>query len=312
MRDLDVERDSFANFSWIHTVNAATLLTVSPFYHFNKAQYIGGPTNPLITTSDRVTHYAGGQVTLGVVKGRHNFNTGLYGFRQADDSLFRVEQTGANPLSVSEHIQPSGGVASAFLDEQYKPWRWLTLNAGLRLTHYSGQLSENAANPRLGATIEIPRLKWVLRGFYGYYYQPPPLSTIGGPLLSYAVTQGVSFLPVHGERDRQKEVGLSIPLRGWVADFAHFQTDASNFADHDVLGNSDLTLPLVRQYVRVRGWRGNDPFAAGVAPGSFPPGVFQSGRQGRGAITGGMTEFTAPAEGFLHRSRPASDADHGR
>ena len=63
-------------------------------------------------------------------------------------------------------------------------------------------------------------------------------------------------MPLHGERDHQKEVGLTIPLRSWVADFAHFQTDASNFADHDVLGNSNITLPLSIAYVRVRGWEG--------------------------------------------------------
>ncbi len=35
----------------------------------------------------------------------------------------------------------------------------------------------NGADPRFGVAIRIPRLNWVFRGFYGYYYQAPPLST---------------------------------------------------------------------------------------------------------------------------------------
>ena len=299
-RDIDSERDSFVNFSWVHTVNANTLLTVSPFYHYNNSQYTGGPADPLITTADRVSNYGGGQVTLGVVEGAHNFNAGLYGFHQSDDSLFRLEQTGVNPLTASEHIQPSGDVGTVFLDEQYKPWQWVTLNAGLRMTHYSGQVNENAANPRMGASIEIPRLKWVARAYYGYYYQPPPLSTISGPLLSFALTNGFNFLPLHGERDHQKEVGLTIPLRGWVADFAHFQTDASNFADHDVLGNSNITLPLSIAYVRVRGWEGTIRSPQVWRRVRFHVAYSNQVVKGAGSITGGLINFVPPAQGFFY------------
>src|SRR2546429_7201431 len=36
------------------------------------------------------------------------------------------------------------------LEDQYRLASWLTLNGGVRLTHFSGSLSENAANPRVG------------------------------------------------------------------------------------------------------------------------------------------------------------------
>ena len=41
-RDVEDERDSFINFSWLHTMGPGTVLTVSPFYHFNRSHYIGG------------------------------------------------------------------------------------------------------------------------------------------------------------------------------------------------------------------------------------------------------------------------------
>jgi len=62
------------------------------------------------------------------------------------------------------------------------PRKLFSGHASGKLRHFTGAISENAANPRLGGTIRIPRLKWVLRGFWGSYYQAPPLSTVTGPL----------------------------------------------------------------------------------------------------------------------------------
>ncbi len=39
LRDNEVEADTYGLFSWIHTINANTILTVSPFYHYNSSGY---------------------------------------------------------------------------------------------------------------------------------------------------------------------------------------------------------------------------------------------------------------------------------
>ena len=39
--DVEDERDAFANFSWVHSAGNGVTTTVSPFYHFNRAHYIG-------------------------------------------------------------------------------------------------------------------------------------------------------------------------------------------------------------------------------------------------------------------------------
>jgi len=39
LRDSQHEGDAFVTFSWVHTFNSNTLLTVSPFYHYNSANY---------------------------------------------------------------------------------------------------------------------------------------------------------------------------------------------------------------------------------------------------------------------------------
>src|SRR5207244_226773 len=82
---------------------------------------------------------------------------------------------------------------------------------------------------------QIPRLNWVLRAFYGRYYQAPPLDTVTSP----ALNSDQSFLPLHGERAEQREFGLTIPLHAWTFDIANFRTGARTFFDHDVLGDSN-------------------------------------------------------------------------
>lgn len=298
VRDIDQEVDSFVNFSWVRTLSAGTLLTVSPLFHLNQAQYTGGPDDPLVTTDHRDSKYAGGQATLGVVKGDHNFTAGVYGFAEHDDRMFRLSnQTG---LSISERQPVTGGVASLFVDEQFKPVRWLTINGGVRLTHFAGETNENAASPRIGGSIRIPKINWVLRGFFGLYYQPPPLETIAGPVLDFALREGISFLPVAGERDQQREFGITIPVRGWTFDFSHFRTAAHNFSDHDVLGNSNITLPLNVEFVKIRGWE-----AVIQSPQVFRRAhlhVAYSNQvvKGQGAVTGGLTAFAPPSEGFFY------------
>src|SRR5262249_6635200 len=74
--------DSFANFTWAHTYDAGTLLTASPYYHYNRGQYIGGPTDPLITQDDRSSHYVGGNVGLARTIGAHTLRVGTDSFAE--------------------------------------------------------------------------------------------------------------------------------------------------------------------------------------------------------------------------------------
>jgi outer membrane receptor protein involved in Fe transport len=155
-------------------------------------------------------------------------------------------------------------------------------------------VNENAADPRVGAAVRVPRLNWTFRGSYGRTYQAPPLDTISGPLLGQQ-----AFTLLHGERDEQWEVGLAIPFHGWVLDTGYFHTVAHNFLDHDVLGNSNIFLPLTIQYARIRGWETT----------IRSPELFQRARihlayshqyaQGAGPVTGGLTDFTPPLSGYF-------------
>ena len=152
-------------------------------------------------------------------------------------------------------------------------------------------VSENAADPRLGGSIRLPRLNWILHGYYAYHYQPPPLNSLSGPLLQFALQQGFGFVPLPGERDIQRDFGLTIPLRGWSLDVDNFHTNARNFLDHDVIGNSGIFVPLSDLGARIEGTevtvRSPELFNRAQLRIAYSNQL----AEGIGPITGGLLEF---------------------
>jgi hypothetical protein len=255
--DRNKESDAFVTFSWVHTFNKGLLATVSPFYHFNRADYEGNPQNnfPTSTTDNRSSRYAGGQATLSWVASRNNVRAGLYGFGQQDDQIFGLKRFDDPTLSLPPtSTDVSGGLFAAYVDDEFRATSWLTLNAGLRQTRFSGSLVENVASPRFGAAVHIPNLHWVFRGFYGHFYQAPPLLTASGPLVNFIDPQNLKFIPLHGERDEESQFGLTIPWKGWLLDAGTFRTRANNFFDHNCLDNSAICFPVAIDRALIRGW----------------------------------------------------------
>jgi len=296
LHDTEDERDDFANFSWLHNFGNGALLTISPFYHYNSAHYQGGPDDPVRSEYDRGSNFMGGVVAIGVNKKQHNVRVGLQVYGERDNQFYEVVDTtpGSPDAFAPQRTIPWANIETVFLEDQFRVTTWLTLNGGVRLTHYAGPGSENAADPRIGAAIRIPRVNWVLRGFYGRYYQPPPLVTVTNPDLNDEQT----FLPLLGERDEQHEIGLAIPVHGWSVDLSNFRTTAKNFFDHDVVGNSNIFFPLTLERARIRGWEGtiNSPLIASRV--KFHAAYSNQFAEWSGGITGGLTDFSE-CEGAL-------------
>jgi hypothetical protein len=257
LQDANQESDSFVTFSWVRTLGPGLVLTVSPFYHYNSANYKSSPLDlPSSATEDRSSKYEGGQTATSWVAGANNLRAGVYGFAQQDYQLFGLiyNDHSMPNLSPPDIEQPSGSLIAAYVEDQIKVTPWLILNAGVRQTHFSGVLVENATSPRIGASIRIPKLNWVVRGFYGDFYQAPPLATVSGPLLNFVNNQNLGFIPLRGERDEEHQYGLTIPFRGWILDADNFLTRATNFFDHNNLNNSDVFFPITIQGARINGW----------------------------------------------------------
>jgi hypothetical protein len=257
LHDANRESDSFVTFSWVRTFGPGLLLTVSPFYHYNSANYQSSPLDlPSSAMEDRSSKYEGGQATLAWVKDRNNLGAGFYGFAQQDHQLFGLifNDNSAPNLSPPDRENPVGSLVAVYAEDRVRATSWLTLNAGIRQTHFSGGVVENASSPRVGASIRIPKLNWVFRGFYGHFYQAPPLGTASGPLVQLVTNQNLGFIPLHGERDEEHQFGVTIPFRGWTLDADNFLTRGKNFFDHNNLNNSDVFFPITIQGARINGW----------------------------------------------------------
>lgn len=298
IRDLDLERNDMLGFTWAHSSPGGVVLTISPFFNFNRADYLGGPADtPFVLNDNRRSTYLGALATLDVPKGRHNLRAGIEVWGQHDNTFFSLT---ANPGGqiLAQKFLPWGNSEALFAGDQVKLNSWLSLNAGVRLSHYGGLISENAVDPRAGATLRIPRTAWLLHGYYAEYYQPPPLDTVAGPLLDFALNQGFGFVPLPGERDRQWDIGLTVPVRCWSLDVDHFRTSAGNFLDHDEIGNSDIFLPLTDLAARISGTEVSVRSPEIFGRAQWRVAYSNQLAEGLGPITGGLIEF-APTNYFI-------------
>jgi hypothetical protein len=255
LRDGQHETDGLATMSWVHTFSPSSLLQVSPFYHYNQAKYVPDENDyPVATTSDRASNYGGLQASMtGQVK-RNTLQGGIYSFGQHDAYTYgSIFNDGSYPNFVMNETA-SGGVIDEYISDNYKVAPWLTVIGGLRQSNFIGQITENTLSPRIGVAIQLPKLDWVFRGFYGRFYQPPPLLTASGPLIDYANSQNTAFVPLYGEHDEEYQFGVQIPLRGWVVDADHFQTRIKNFLDHSNVGESSIYFPVTIAGALVQAW----------------------------------------------------------
>jgi len=268
LRDSEREPDGYMALSWVHTFNPNLLLTVSPFYHFNEASYNASPNDvPVITNVHQTANYAGAQASLSATVLKNNdVEVGVYGFAQHQSNFFNNVLTDCG--TSCQNFGPSsaavtGGLSEAYLSDRFKVTSWLTLIAGLRYSHFdSGSVSsgtqpatiENATDPRFGVAIRIPRINWVFHGFYGDFYQAPPLLTATGPLLNLATSQSLAFGALRGERDHEYQFGVSIPFHGWVLEEDTFQTRSTNWLDHSNIGESNIFWPLTWSRALIQGW----------------------------------------------------------
>lgn len=253
LHDAETEPDGYATFSWVYSFNANTLLTVSPFYHYNSADYHGGPNDyPVMSTVTQTANYGGMQASIGSTYRNNDFQAGVYGFGQHQYNYF--SQFGTASVS-SSSIAVNGGVAAFFVNDKFKVTPWLTLIAGLRETAFSSTaISASATDPRLGVAVRVPHLNWTFRGFYGYFYQAPPISTATNQLQNLAPGQGFGFSDLHGERDIEWQFGVMIPLHGWTLDADNFETRARNWLDHNNIGESNIFWPTTWSYAQIQGW----------------------------------------------------------
>lgn len=297
--DVQRETDVLAILSWVRKLGTDAALTTSLFYHQNQADLDGAANDfPISTTDQRSSTYVGGQEALRWHVTQNDIQVGVTGFSQRDNEAFYILFNDGSDAPVNQTLRPTGSLVAAYLQDTFKATDWLHVAIGVRQTHFDGDLAENATSPRLGVTILAPGLNWIFRGFWGKYYQAPPLTTLSGPLLEYTQNSNLGFLPLRGERDEEYQFGATIPLHGWTLDVDHFHTEAKNFFDHNNIGNSNAFLPLTIDGALIQGneltIRSPKFWRVGQAHVTYS----NQTADGFGAINGGLTDFSPPAGYF--------------
>ena len=290
LRDAQHETDGVVAFTWTHSFSSKVVSAVSPFYHYNSAEYEPGSADtPTATTSDRSSNYAGVQASVSGDVARNHLEAGFYAWGQHDDDVFAVNFADQSYQNLAEADNAAGGLVEEYVSDNYKPNRYVTLTAGLRESYFSGAgFTETATYPRVGVALRVPKLNWVFRGFYGHFYQPPPLLTVSGPVLGYAQSSDTSFAPLHGERDEEHQFGVQIPFKGWLLDADTFQTEASNFLDHSNVGESSIYFPVTVQGALIQAWEMTLRSPQISKYGQLHLAYSNQIAQQRGPITGGL------------------------
>jgi hypothetical protein len=295
LRDGQTERDSFVIANWVHTISSRALFSVAPFYHFNQADY-DSPSNdyPAATTWHQTSNYVGGQGDAHLDAGPNSFSAGFYTFYQSENDLFGVIDNTTSPSTVYANDPSKSGAAlyEFYLSDHVRLGRYVTLLGGERFSIYRAWLNESAIYPRIGATVEIPRLHWVLRGFYGHFFQPAPILTVSSSVLNYAssLPSGENgFTPIPSERDEEHQFGIEIPYRGWLLDVANVKNRVNNFLDHSNLGESNMYFPIAVDGALVRAWELTLRSPELARLGQFHLAYSNQIAEQRGNIIGGFT-----------------------
>ncbi|HEV2576213.1 MAG TPA: TonB-dependent receptor [Acidobacteriaceae bacterium] len=311
LRDAEHETDSYGAFTWLHTFSANTVAQVSPFYHYNRTNdQPNSDDQPTATTAIQTGVYTGGQASFSTVLARNTIRAGVYGYAQHENDLFSVvfNDGSANNFSINPVV--SGGVEETYIEDNFRPTNWLTLIGGERQTHFSGLVSEDATYPRVGVALQVPKLNWVFRAFYGHYYQPPPLTSITGPALEYAQSSNDNYAKLRGERDEEHQFGVQIPFKGWLLDADTFETRASNFLDHNNIGESSIFIPVTVQGALIQAWeltlRSPHSWRFGQVHLSYSNQIAQQ----IGGITGGLVCFDPDNSGVCDVPPGYSPLDH--
>ena len=294
LRDAQTERDSFVLFNWVHTLSPRSTFSVAPFFHSNQALY-DSPSNdqPVATTWHQSSNYLGGQADLHADLGHNSLAAGGYAFYQNESDLFGAQINDQSaPSQPNTASDANATLFEGFVSNHLRVGHNLTLLGGMRLSTYNAGHNEWAAYPRIGATLLVPRLHWVLRGFYGHFLQPAPIQTVSSSVLNYAATLPGgenTFTPLPSERDEEHQFGIAIPFRGWNLDIANVKNRVNNFLDHANLGESNMYFPIAVDGALIRAWELTLRSPQLAHRGQFHLTYSNQIAQQRGNIIGGFT-----------------------
>ena len=186
---------------------------------------------------------------------------GLYGFAQQNNELFGVIFNDPSDPSFGQDFRHpeslTGSLASLFAEDVSFACALADfLDAGIRQTHFSGSIVENASEPAFWSyAVRVPKINWVFRGFYGHFYQAPPLLTASGPLPQFVgPAKPLDLFLCMASVTKNRSLGGDSLRQGVDPGYTLFRTRRETTFDHSNVGNSDIFFPLTIDGALIRGW----------------------------------------------------------
>ena len=217
---------------------------------------------------------------------RNSFRAGLYSFYQQNREQFgAIFNDGSGSAFLDSGQWQSGRI---FHRRQIQTVSHSSSLGGMQPTHFRRAASQKMRSVRFGAALNVSAPQLDVRA---WRLLSRTLVT-ASDLCSICAIKRLWFLPLQGERDEEHQFGVTIPFRGWTLDADNFQTNAHNFFDHDVIGESNLFFPLTIEHAFINGWEVTlrSPRIANRA--RIHLAYSNQTAQAGGAITGGLTDFS--------------------
>ena len=225
-------REQTAILSWDHTFSASSTVSTSVYERLASAR--------LVPTSDPTSIQAGGlrnDITLGAksdyslyLGSQHVIKTGidLMLLRLREDFFFDPRENEIELEPFDFRGRKTGGQASVYFQDQFRPFHNFTANLGVRYDQYSMVTSGHALSPRINLAFALPGASTVLHFAYNRFFAPPPIENL---LLSARL--GFEDQPPRISRSNHFEAGVShsitnrlvLRLTGyWRSDKNSFET----------------------------------------------------------------------------------------
>jgi len=294
-------REQTVILSWDHTFNTSSLLSTSLYERFAGAR--------LLPTSDPLSIQAGGSrndVTLGAKSDyslflgpRHAIKAGvdLTLLRLREDFSFDPRENEFDVEAFEFRGRETGGQASAYFQDQYRPFKNFTANLGLRYDQYSLVTSDRAFSPRVNLAYALDGGRTVLHAAYNRFFSPPPIENL---LLSARL--GFRGQPPRVSRSNHFEAGASRSVRDRlvVRLTAFWRADENSFENTE-LANVRVFLPTTF----ARGKAYGVEFSAQLAE------IERLGLSGYFSYTAQRAFQTAPASGGFTIEADAAPGERG-
>jgi outer membrane receptor protein involved in Fe transport len=250
-----------------------------------------------VATDENRTLYSGGveadaSYDLGDY---HTIRGGLLGMREyvTADTTTTVFDTDAegnpegSPFDITQDNTPHAVFAGAYLEDEWKILRQVTINYGARFDEYSSSTdNENQLSPRINLIYQ-PTDWTTLHTGYSRYFTPPPLETVpAGDITAFNGTTGQSGVttadPVKAERANYYDAGITqkITPKFQVGLDGYYKT-AQQQLDDGLFGQSLILSSFNYSQGRVYGGE----FTASYTDGGFSTyaNLALSKAQGKGA-----------------------------